>query len=156
MYPNNVVNNDTGTVMISIESTNNMICVESYDKAGNSATATRIVYVERTVYEFSYTGSVQTIVVPPNVTKALVELWGAQGGSNVGISGGIGGYSRALINVTPGQTIYVYVGEQPTGTTGGFNGGGGGSGYITPTATYTEMKTGVREGHGHALIFWIP
>ncbi|NLL44763.1 MAG: hypothetical protein GX247_03750 [Mollicutes bacterium] len=60
--------------MISIESTNNMICVESYDKAGNSATATRIVYVERTVYEFSYTGSVQTIVVPPNVTKALVEF----------------------------------------------------------------------------------
>ena len=35
--PNNVVNNDTGTVMVSTEEVNNRVCVQSYDKVGNNS-----------------------------------------------------------------------------------------------------------------------
>jgi len=39
-----------------------------------------------------------------------------------------GGYVKGDIPVTPGETLYIYVGQQPTTITGGFNGGGNGEG----------------------------
>lgn len=72
---------------------------------------------------FNYTGAVQTYVVPPCVTQVVVNASGAQGG---GPNGGMGGNAVATIPVTPGNTLYVYVGGQPTIQLGpgGFNGGG--------------------------------
>lgn len=74
---------------------------------------------------FSYTGSVQTYVVPACVNAVTIDAQGAQGG---GPSGGLGGRAIATVPVTPGSTLYVYVGGQPTTRpgpgSGGFNGGG--------------------------------
>lgn len=87
---------------------------------------------------FDYTGSQQTWTVPAGVTSIEIEAWGAQGGSTSGSSypgtGALGGYSKGTLSVTPGETLYVYVGGQGTSTTtkygsytlfsGGWNGGG--------------------------------
>jgi len=65
---------------------------------------------------YSYTGSVQTWTVPAGITTITIECWGAQG---QGGNGGLGGYAKGDLSVTPGQTINIYVGGQ-----NGFNGGG--------------------------------
>lgn len=76
---------------------------------------------------FVYTGSEQIFVVPTGVTMISVDAYGAQGGSNSPATNiNFGGRVQADIPVTPGSTIYVYVGEQPSGLTGGWNGGGNG------------------------------
>jgi hypothetical protein len=77
---------------------------------------------------FLYSGAMQTYVVPAGVTTVTIETWGAQGGANWVNNVNFGGYSKADFPVTPGETLYIYVGEQPTTITGGFNGGGNGEG----------------------------
>lgn len=92
---------------------------------------------------FEYTGEVKSVTVPSDAEYAKLEVWGAQGGQGRGngewkSQGGKGGYSTAIVNVTPGETFYIAVGGRgadgtkgqgtPTTTAaGGFNGGGGGS-----------------------------
>lgn len=81
---------------------------------------------------FNYTGHMQTYVVPGGVTSLNITASGASGGAGDGGSGGLGGTTTAILNVTPGQTIYVFVGGQGNnsidvgggGTALGFNGGG--------------------------------
>lgn len=74
---------------------------------------------------FSYTGSVQSFVVPPSVTSITIKAWGAQGGTNnAAFTGNQGGYATGALTVTPGETLEIYVGGQPVGVAGGFNGGG--------------------------------
>ena len=76
---------------------------------------------------FTFTGAQQTFTVPNGVTSISVDAYGAQGGSNSpSTNTNYGGRVQADITVTPGATIYVYVGGQPNGLTGGFNGGGNG------------------------------
>lgn len=110
---------------------------------------------------FAYTGAEQTFSVPMGVIKADLKLWGGEGGDGGGTApGGDGGYQELLgIGVSPGETLYVYVGGQgvdgkngsdsaggwPNGGTGeggafaGEIGGGGGGG-----------RSDVRQG-GNAL-----
>ncbi len=81
---------------------------------------------------FNYTGHIQTYVVPGGVTSLNVSLSGASGGAGDGGAGGNGGTTTAVLNVTPGQTIYIYVGGKGDnsidggglGTILGYNGGG--------------------------------
>src|SRR5690606_29001240 len=82
---------------------------------------------------FSYTGGQQTWVVPPGVTSIDVDVVGASGGNSSGSygtnAGGKGGRVQATLSVTPGQTLYIYVGGQGSGissgsVSGGYNGGG--------------------------------
>ncbi len=69
---------------------------------------------------FSYTGSVQFWVVPTGVNLVNIQAEGAQGASNnAGILGGMGGDASGDLVVTPGDTLWIYVGGQ-----NGFNGGG--------------------------------
>ncbi len=75
---------------------------------------------------FNFTGAQQTFTVPAGVTSVTIQTWGAQGGAVVAPGTNLGGYSKGDFAVTPGQVLNVYVGEQPTSTTGGFNGGGNG------------------------------
>ena len=63
-------------------------------------------------------------VVPANITALLVEVWGAGGGAGTGFNcsggwGGAGAYSRALIDVMPGETLTINIGA------GGVNGWNG-------------------------------
>ena len=88
-----------------------------------------------TRFEYDYTGTYQTFIVPTTGYYEL-EVWGAQGGGkNVDSSngelgfGGVGGYSKGTLKLYKDTKLYVYVGG--TGKTsntgvalGGFNGGG--------------------------------
>ena len=64
---------------------------------------------------FSYTGSIQTFVVPIGADSITVMAWGgggSGGGSDSygGAAGGGGAYITSTIPVTPGQTLSVIVG----------------------------------------------
>lgn len=85
---------------------------------------------------FNYTGAVQTWTVPAGVTKLIVDCVGAAGGGcssyNCNTSGGKGGRVQCNLAVTPGQTLYIYVGQvgcrgsfgETVNTYTAFNGGG--------------------------------
>lgn len=71
---------------------------------------------------FSYTGAAQTFTVPSGVHSLTIDAYGSQGVTYDAFGyGGKGGYIQAVVSVTPGQTLYVYVGGQF-----GLNGGGAG------------------------------
>ncbi|MDO7852657.1 beta strand repeat-containing protein, partial [Hymenobacter convexus] len=79
---------------------------------------------------FSYTGAVQPYTVPAGVNSLRVSASGAQGGvgSNYA-SGGKGAQVQTQLAVTPGQTLYLYVGGAGSlafSNGGGYNGGGNG------------------------------
>ena len=81
---------------------------------------------------FSYTGAEQTFQVPTGVTSISIVADGAAGGGFTnGVTparktkAGLGGRTDAAISVTPGETLYVFVGGEGTSGSGGFNGGGG-------------------------------
>ena len=88
--------------------------------------------------------------VPSGVTSINIDARGGQGGWGVyGYSNG-GGQLTGTLTVTPGETLYLYIGDQGsipgevfTGYAGrpGFNGGGWG-GTTTSTATTSISKTG--------------
>ena len=90
---------------------------------------------QKGVVAYAYTGAAQTFTVPTSVTQLQVECWGAQGGDVGTTLGGKGGYAKALVAVTPGETAYAFVGQQgalsaATTNTAGvatFNGGGAGA-----------------------------
>lgn len=69
-------------------------------------------------YDFYYTGTVQTWVVPVSGIYQL-EVWGAQGGSDDTYAGGFGGYSTGEVDLQEGDVLYIAVGGQ-----NGYNGGG--------------------------------
>lgn len=73
---------------------------------------------------FNFTGGVQSFTVPAGVTRITVDARGASGGGGTMGNGGLGGRTQAVLNVTPGQTLNIYVGGTTTSITGGFNGGG--------------------------------
>jgi hypothetical protein len=77
---------------------------------------------------FSYTGSEQTWTVPSDVTEVTAKCYGA-GGDTGGSSNvpGTGGYGEKTFDVSPGETLYIYVGGAASGNSGGWNGGGDGS-----------------------------
>lgn len=73
---------------------------------------------------YNFTGALQTYTVPAGVTKVQIECFGAQGSNGGGVAagvGGLGGYSKGILNVTPGQVLNILVGGSS-----GFNGGGTG------------------------------
>jgi hypothetical protein len=115
----------------------------------------RITYVVPAVADFDFTGSVQTWVVPVTGSYKF-EIWGAQGGNgqtgnyNGDYLGGKGGYSTGVVNLTSGQTLYIYVGGQGknAGQIGdgllnnSFNGGG----LSDSAATSTWGRSGAGGG----------
>jgi hypothetical protein len=64
---------------------------------------------------FNYTGKIQSYTVPSTVTELEVDCVGAAGFRN---NKGLGGRVQARLKVTGGETLYVYVGGQPTARTG--------------------------------------
>ena len=75
---------------------------------------------------FEYTGGEQTFAVPSGVRHLRIAASGA-GGAGFDETANSAGFVRATIPVTPGETLYVYVGGEGT-ISGGFNGGGNGGG----------------------------
>lgn len=85
---------------------------------------------------FGYTGNEQKYIVPSGVTSVNIKAYGAQGESS-GTSGGLGGFAEANISVSPGETLYVYVGGQS-----GWNGGGKGSPYTYSGGGASDVRQG--------------
>jgi uncharacterized repeat protein (TIGR02543 family) len=77
---------------------------------------------------FNFTGAEQQYVVPAGMCSVQVDAYGAEGQNGLLPSGGfisgggMGGRAQATITVTPGATLYVYVGGR-----NGYNGGGAGA-----------------------------
>lgn len=65
---------------------------------------------------FYHNGMEQKYTVPSGINSVKITTYGAQGG---GGTGGYGGKTSGTLKVTPGETLYVYVGGQD-----GYNGGG--------------------------------
>lgn len=72
--------------------------------------------------------------MPVHVTQIKVIARGAHG---VGSPVSDGGRVHAVIPVTPGEKLVIYVGGDASGSTGGFNGGAnGGQGYYCSCPGY--------------------
>lgn len=76
------------------------------------------LYISQSVYDFDYTGSIQTFTAPATGIYRI-ETWGAQGGSVDGAEGGYGGYSVVEVELQKDEVLYINVGGQD-----GYNGGG--------------------------------
>ena len=97
---------------------------------------TALLAVSTANVTFGYTGAVQSWTVPTNVSTIAVMLYGAAGGgANCGNGVKSGGLTTTILSVSPGDTVYTYVGgrgvdygnEVSGGTgSGGWNGGGDG------------------------------
>jgi len=99
---------------------------ESDDPLYAAITPTNISLLNLEYLIFSYTGAMQSLLVPAGATLATVEVDGAQGGANWENNVNYGGHVVATIPATPGETLYMFVGEQPSSLAGGWNGGGAG------------------------------
>tara|TARA_B110000037_G_C17103028_1_gene498769 strand:- start:1086 stop:2444 length:1359 start_codon:yes stop_codon:yes gene_type:complete len=80
---------------------------------------------------FSYTGSEQTYLVPPDVYSVQIEVTGAEGGNGGGDNSGIAGKGARItgtFDVVPGETLIILVGEQGEGAQ--YVGGGGGGTFV--------------------------
>ena len=74
-----------------------------------------INYTGDTVFDFDYTGSVQTFTAPVSGTYKL-ETWGAQGGdwhnTILSVDGGVGGYATGIISANEDNEIFIKVGKK--------------------------------------------
>ena len=108
------------------------------------------------VVNFSYTGGIQTYIVPTGVTSLTFTAYGAAGGAAISpnitssLVGGLGGGVTGVLSVTPGEVLYITVGGAGGFATGGYNGGGlgysassssgaGGGGGASSIATSTGL-----------------
>ncbi len=92
-------------------------------------------------------GTMQSWTVPSGVTCAIIEVWGAEGGSgNKSYSasnqlGGKGARMKGIFSVTPGQVLKILVGQRGShgdGGCGSTDAGGGGGSFVTD-ASNTPM-----------------
>ena len=119
----------------------------SYAKISNNVIEIKVGKINYTT-NFTYTGECTTYIAKSDGYYNL-EVWGAQGGNyNTTYVGGLGGYSKGIVHLTKGTTLYVCVGGQPqtvtttkTAVPGGFNGGGNGFNRDY-NSTYTYGQAG--------------
>ena len=118
----------------------------SYAKISNNVIEGKVGKINYAT-NFAYTGECTTYTAKSDGYYNL-EVWGAQGGNyNTTYVGGLGGYSKGIVHLTKGTTLYVCVGGQPqtvtttkTAVPGGFNGGG--NGFNRDYSTYTYGQAG--------------
>lgn len=150
------VNSTTGAVTGVAEGTSIITATLPASTNYNSVTASYTITVFDTIKNFAYTGSVQSVSLPPSIYK--LQVWGAQGGSNAAASsygitakaGGKGGYSVGIVKIANSTTLYAFVGGQGASSgDGGWNGGGGsgnGSSTYSSGDTYGTSRMGCGGG----------
>lgn len=84
---------------------------------------------------FNYTGGIVNWTVPAGVCAVTMEARGAQGGNGNAGQGGRGGRIIGTVNVSPGQTYQILVGQQglnnnSSGSHNGQSTGGGGGSFV--------------------------
>ena len=95
---------------------------------------------------FNYTGLLQQFIVPTGVTSLTIAAYGGQGGFSTSVFGGAGGpgeLRQATIATTPGEILYVHVGQQ--GATG-LGGSGGASTDVRQGGDLPEHRVVVAAG----------
>jgi hypothetical protein len=121
---------NTGTYQVKLVVTDALGCADS------STQNITVINCPPGSTTLTYSGGVQNFVVPSCATQVTIEAWGAQGGNgNDGNIGGLGGYAKGTLTVTPGETLFVYVGQAGAGNNGScsqttgtrYNGGGQGN-----------------------------
>lgn len=125
----------TGTYPLSASvggTTTATFTVTATDNVGNTSSRSFSItgnndYLSQT---FAYTGSEQTFTVPTGVSSAVMRVWGAGGAA----SGGAGGFSKATVSLTAGETIKIIVGQGGLHS-GGRGGGGGYSGVFASSVS---------------------
>jgi YD repeat-containing protein len=90
----------TGTYANAVAGSKHRIRVEFATTGGGQTTQSQT---------FTYTGSAATWTVPAGVASVTAEAWGAQGsdGGGANATGGLGGYAKGTLSVTPGATVEV-------------------------------------------------
>ena len=94
------------------------------------------------VFDFAFTGGEQIYTVPAWATSLDVTLDGAQGGTDFATSMNYGGRVTAKLSVSPGEQLSLFVGGQPSDTSGGFNGGGAGENSGRGGGGATDIRRG--------------
>jgi hypothetical protein len=93
---------------------------------------------------FTYSGSIQSYIVPSGVTSISIETFGAQGKSaESGRLGGLGARMKGDFTVTPGSELLLLVGEEGKLIVNNGNGGGGGGTFVVvvdPTAPHVMLS----------------
>jgi hypothetical protein len=79
-------------------------CVSAYSAAVSAQTQ----FSSST--SFAYTGGVQSYVVPAGVDSLRVEANGGSGGATAGFAAGNGGRVEAVVPVTAGEVLFMFVG----------------------------------------------
>jgi len=118
------------TVLVGSSSGNVTVAAENSCGSGVSQTLAVTAFEEAVPGSqvFSATGEEQQFVVPPCVTEITIDAYGAAGSHHGFASGGgLGGRAKGTLSVTPGQVLYVYVGQ--SGDNGAWNGGNSGSSF---------------------------
>lgn len=94
--------------------------------------------------KYDYTGNTQTFTAPADGDYTL-EVAGAQGGDHPSTSkenatsiGGQGGTSKGTIHLKAGETLYIEVGNKPSGYNGSYNGSDSGWSGVAANGTYVE------------------
>lgn len=104
---------------------------------------------------YGYSGATETFTVPAGVTSIHISAWAPRGGYGVsnGTStpaGGAGGYLQGYLSVTPGEVLYLTIGQVGqdavangnTNANGAFNGGGSGGYSAAGGAGATDIRRG--------------
>lgn len=94
--------------------------------------------------KYDYTGNTQTFTAPADGDYTL-EVAGAQGGDHPSTSkenatsiGGQGGTSKGTIHLKAGETLYIEVGNKPSGYNGSYNGSDSGWSGVAANGIYVE------------------
>lgn len=149
----------TNSIQVTIGCSSGTIDVTASNTCGVSSPSSIAVTVSSFSKTYSYTGSVQTLTVPPCVTTITVDMAGAQGGcaysnntaSTYTSAINWGARLQTTVSVVTGAVISIYVGEagsNGTSSAGGAGGTNGSSGPIYGSGGNGKTPTGTNEGTG--------
>ncbi|OGH90844.1 MAG: hypothetical protein A2507_01605, partial [Candidatus Magasanikbacteria bacterium RIFOXYD12_FULL_33_17] len=133
------------TNLSGTQSGNGQIIIVS-DSSGSSGSSSS--GGETTTETFNYTGTIQTFTVPAGVTSIDIDAYGAQGGTGLSYTGGLGAKMKGTFTVTPGQILKVLVGQQGGNSANYKAGGGGGGSFITDNSNSPLVVAGGGGGGG--------
>ena len=149
----------TSTLNLSAALTNTLgnytVVVSSFYGSSTSVVAT-LSYAFQAISTFDYSGVVQPYIVPVGVTNLWISLSGGGGASGSGAGpgpGGSGGYSCAIISVSPLSTLTFSVGSGGNETNAGFSPL---SGYAGGNGSDNYADIGFGGGGGAATIILMP
>lgn len=97
---------------------------------------------------FVYTGAIQTWTAP-RTGEYVIDVWGAQGGSDTVCCGKYGGKGvgvGATFDLTAGETLDVFVGQQ--GQSSAYSGGGGGGSAVFNITSHSVGSLSFSVGMG--------